>query len=67
MGFPGLVLDPQAPPVAVQLFESADLPRHWNRLDEFEGAEYRRVAAQVSTPEGDVTAWIYVVANRESK
>ncbi len=65
MGFPGLILDPQAAAVEVYLFESADLPHHWARLDEFEGAEYQRVAAPVRTTEGDVSAWIYVVANRE--
>jgi len=65
MGFPGLILDPLAPAVEVYLFESADLPHHWARLDEFEGAEYKRLIARVSTTDGDVSAWIYVVANKE--
>ncbi len=43
-------------------FESADLPRHWLRLDAFEGEGYRRVVTRVSTPEGDLDAWIYVLA-----
>jgi gamma-glutamylcyclotransferase (GGCT)/AIG2-like uncharacterized protein YtfP len=61
-GFPGLVLDETGPVVEVQLFESADLPHHWARLDAFEGREYRRVVARVRTADGDVPAWIYVVA-----
>ena len=61
-GFPGLILDPLGPPVDVHLFESADLPAHWARLDEFEGSGYRRVLTTVNTPEGDLRAWIYVLA-----
>jgi gamma-glutamylcyclotransferase (GGCT)/AIG2-like uncharacterized protein YtfP len=62
LGYPALVLDPVGPLVDVHLFESSDLPDHWSRLDEFEGAEYRRVVTQVSTSDGDVPAWIYVLA-----
>ena len=62
IGYLGLVLDPDGQVVQVQVFESADLPRHWTRLDEFEGDDYRRVVTQVSTPEGDIDAWIYVLA-----
>jgi gamma-glutamylcyclotransferase (GGCT)/AIG2-like uncharacterized protein YtfP len=62
LGYPGLVLDSAGPLVDVHLFESPDLPEHWSRLDEFEGAEYRRVVTQVRTAEGDVSAWIYVLA-----
>lgn len=62
LGFPGLVLDPHGPSVDAQVFESTDLPQHWNRLDEFEGCGYRRVITTVSTAEGDVTAWIYVLS-----
>ena len=63
MGFPGLILDPLGAVVEVDLLESADLPSHWARLDAFEGEGYRRVAARVSTPEGEVSAWIYVLAH----
>jgi gamma-glutamylcyclotransferase (GGCT)/AIG2-like uncharacterized protein YtfP len=62
LGFPGLVLDAAGPEVEVQLFVSADLPRHWSRLDAFEGAGYRRVVTQVATADGRVNAWIYVLA-----
>lgn len=62
LGYPGLILDPQAPSIEVHLFESPELPHHWARLDEFEGAGYRRVVTQVRTAEGNVNAWIYVIA-----
>jgi gamma-glutamylcyclotransferase (GGCT)/AIG2-like uncharacterized protein YtfP len=57
-----MILDPQATPLEVYLFESPDLPNHWTRLDEFEGVGYRRVVTQVRTAEGEVNAWIYVIA-----
>jgi len=63
LGYPGLVLDPQGSPVEVHLFESSELPGHLRRLDEFEGAGYRRVVTQVQTANGGVDAWIYVLAS----
>jgi gamma-glutamylcyclotransferase (GGCT)/AIG2-like uncharacterized protein YtfP len=45
LGFPGLVLDPQAPAVDVHLFTSPDPPEHWSRLDAFEGDGYQRAVA----------------------
>ncbi len=62
IGFPGLILDPLGPAVDVQVFESTDLPAHWARLDDFEGSGYRRVVATVDTEEGELSAWIYVLA-----
>ncbi|MEM8542156.1 MAG: gamma-glutamylcyclotransferase family protein [Pseudomonadota bacterium] len=62
-GFPGIVLDPNGNEVEVQLFLSKDLPAHWARLDEFEGAEYRRIAVHIRTEEGDVEANIYALAD----
>jgi gamma-glutamylcyclotransferase (GGCT)/AIG2-like uncharacterized protein YtfP len=56
------ILDPLAESVEIFVFESADLPSHWARLDAFEGDEYRRVTTQVSTDEGEVSASIDVVA-----
>ena len=60
LGFPALVLDPAGAAVEVQLFESADLPEHWSRLDSFEGSGYRRVVTSVETAEGELMASIYV-------
>jgi gamma-glutamylcyclotransferase (GGCT)/AIG2-like uncharacterized protein YtfP len=60
LGFPALVLDPDAPEVEVQLFESSDLPGHWSRLDDFEGPGYERVVTTVRTERGLLEASIYV-------
>ena len=64
LGFPGLILDPLGPVVDVDLFESAELPRHWARLDEFEGGGYQRVVTTVWTEAGERSAWIYVLAQQ---
>jgi len=37
LGFPGIILGRDGQAVPVHVFESADLPSHWARLDEFEG------------------------------
>ncbi len=60
LGYPALILDPRGPAVAVDVFESVDLPAHWTRLDAFEGPGYARVSALVDTPSGEVEASIYV-------
>jgi gamma-glutamylcyclotransferase (GGCT)/AIG2-like uncharacterized protein YtfP len=62
-GYPGLVLDDAGPEVLVHVFESADLPAHWRRLDAFEGPGYRRVAARVRTVRGELDACIYVLTS----
>lgn len=61
-GYPGLVLDEHGGTVEVQLFESPDLPAHWQRLDAFEGPGYQRVTAAVALPEETLPASIYVLA-----
>jgi gamma-glutamylcyclotransferase (GGCT)/AIG2-like uncharacterized protein YtfP len=53
--------DPACPEVAVQVFESADLPGHWARLDAFEGDEYERVAIDVEVGGEVVRAQIYAL------
>jgi gamma-glutamylcyclotransferase (GGCT)/AIG2-like uncharacterized protein YtfP len=63
LGYPALVLDEAGDLVEVHLFTSAYLPEHWDRLDAFEGAEYRRGEVLVETSEGTVAAWIYLSAN----
>jgi gamma-glutamylcyclotransferase (GGCT)/AIG2-like uncharacterized protein YtfP len=63
-GYPGLVLNPEGAPVTVAMFCSEDLPRHWARLDAFEGRDYRRVVTQVATADGPFDACIYVVASK---
>jgi gamma-glutamylcyclotransferase (GGCT)/AIG2-like uncharacterized protein YtfP len=62
LGFPGLILNSLGPVVEVNLFESAELPAHWERLDDFEGNGYKRVVVSVNTADGERDAWIYVLA-----
>jgi gamma-glutamylcyclotransferase (GGCT)/AIG2-like uncharacterized protein YtfP len=64
-GYPALVLDPGGSTIDVQIFVSAELPEHWNRLDDFEGSHYRRVETVVQTENGPVSAWIYETAEAE--
>jgi gamma-glutamylcyclotransferase (GGCT)/AIG2-like uncharacterized protein YtfP len=60
-GFPGVVLDESGESVVVDVLESADLPAHWARLDEFEGPGYQRVITIVSASHGPIEACIYVL------
>ncbi len=61
-GFPSFTHDPNGALVPVQVLESADLPRHWERLDQFEGSEYRRIVVPVETANGIVQANIYTTS-----
>ncbi|MEM7058083.1 MAG: molybdenum cofactor guanylyltransferase MobA [Pseudomonadota bacterium] len=58
---PGIVLDPDGQEVAVHIFTSPDLPAHWDRLDAFEGVEYRRITTTAETADGPVEVSIYQV------
>lgn len=60
-GFPALAWNPDGPPVAAHLLESADLDEHWARLDTFEGPAYRRQVVPVRTERGRVLASAYTV------
>lgn len=60
LGFPALIPDPDGAAVAVEVLESAELPSHWARLDEFEGEAYHRAPITVHTDDGDVVAKIYL-------
>jgi gamma-glutamylcyclotransferase (GGCT)/AIG2-like uncharacterized protein YtfP len=60
VGYPGIILDANAPEVPGLLFTSASLPEHWARLDEFEGEGYERVLTPVRLADGTTTeAYIY--------
>jgi len=62
-GYPGLILDPDGPRVAVLVFESLELAEHWDRLDAFEGSQYVRVVVEVVTDDGGVVAaWVYALS-----
>jgi len=54
LGYPALRWSMAGPTVAVELFVSADLPRHWARLDEFEGTDYLRLLVPLFSGTGVV-------------
>ena len=59
-GYPAMRWRPGGPRIEVYLFESAELPRHWARLDGFEGEGYERVPIDVFNEDGgSVTGYIY--------
>lgn len=55
LGYPCLEQDPAGEPVRAHLFESDDLPRHWARLDAFEGDGYERIAVPFT---GEDASWV---------
>ena len=60
MGFPGIVLDEQGTEVNGYLFCSERLEHHWDKLDAFEGDDYKRVLVPVCTKDNKrVEAFIY--------
>ena len=63
-GYPAIILDDAGDDVAVQIFESADLPAHWPRIDDFEGDGYRRVPVAVTVSDETLTAYIYELAEK---
>ncbi|HEV2688593.1 MAG TPA: gamma-glutamylcyclotransferase family protein [Bryobacteraceae bacterium] len=58
-GFPGLIWNPEGERIAVKIFESRDLPRHWERIDAFEGDDYPRRLIPVERDGRLVIANIY--------
>ena len=66
IGYPGLILDDAGDTVAGYVFTCDALAREWQRLDEFEGAEYQRVESDVLLDNGQtVRAAVYVVTDSE--
>jgi gamma-glutamylcyclotransferase (GGCT)/AIG2-like uncharacterized protein YtfP len=53
-GFLGFLWDGTDTPIAAHVFSSPDLPQHWQRLDEFEGPEYKRILAPVEIADGEI-------------
>jgi gamma-glutamylcyclotransferase (GGCT)/AIG2-like uncharacterized protein YtfP len=64
-GYPALVHDESGPELAVQVFESTELPNHWSRIDEFEGPQYRRTVVPVILPSGQTVHGHIYELNRE--
>ena len=56
MSYPALKWCPEGDHIPAWLFRSPELPGHWQRLDDFEGLEYRRILAPFWTPGGEV--WV---------
>lgn len=65
LGYPGLELADDGSEIDVFVFQSADLPAHWGRLDAFEGKGYRRALTTVRTEHGEIEAFIYVLASAD--
>lgn len=61
-GYLGLILG-EGSDVDLMIFESEDLPDHWERLDIFEGESYGREVVEVETEEGILPVTIYVLIN----
>ena len=62
MGYPAIVLDDIADPVAGYVFVSEKLGEHWNELDAFEGEEYERIRTLARLRDGaTVEVFIYVL------
>ncbi|WP_063371943.1 gamma-glutamylcyclotransferase family protein [Pseudoalteromonas luteoviolacea] len=62
-GYPGIKLDSEGSVVEGFVFKSPNLERHWQTLDDFEGAGYERVICQVVTESGKVyEAYIYALS-----
>jgi gamma-glutamylcyclotransferase (GGCT)/AIG2-like uncharacterized protein YtfP len=62
-GYPAIRLSPSGPTVAVHVLCSHDLPQHWERLDRFEGPQYRRSRVTVEFSAGALPAQIYEIAD----
>jgi len=59
-GYPALTLDPLGNQIPAFCLSSHDLHMHWDRLDQFEGAEYRRSLTEFYTDDGDmIKGFIY--------
>lgn len=61
-GYPAMRFDPSGQEIDVQVFESDDLPKQWQRIDEFEGVEYQRTLVPVAFESGEVKhCYIYAL------
>ncbi len=61
-GCPGIVPARDGDDVPGHLLTSAQLDRHWQRLDDYEGDGYRRVEVSVLTGSGEqVDAYVYAL------
>lgn len=62
LGFLGLDLDEAGEPIEGFVFSSAELAKHWARLDAFEGEAYQRILASTRLAKGEqVQAYLYAL------
>ena len=62
LGYPALVLDSEGEDIDGLVFQSENLPEHWDQLDEFEGDEYKRILSPVKLEDGStIEAYLYVL------
>lgn len=54
---------PSGAPAAMRCFASPALPAHWPRIDDFEGADYRRVWVAARVAGRDRVATVYAAAD----
>jgi gamma-glutamylcyclotransferase (GGCT)/AIG2-like uncharacterized protein YtfP len=67
VGYPGIVLDEIGSEVEGFIFSSDELAAHWTRLDEFEGAGYKRVPARATLEDGTIVdAHVYALTESDS-
>lgn len=60
MGYPAIKLDNSANDVEGFVFISKNLKNHWDKLDKFEGDEYKRVPTQAKLKDGTlVDVYVY--------
>ncbi len=57
--YPVFTFDTEGPEIVVSVLESSSLPESYHRLDEFEGADYKRTLVPVHTPDGFTVCNIY--------
>jgi gamma-glutamylcyclotransferase (GGCT)/AIG2-like uncharacterized protein YtfP len=53
-GLPGMVIDENGVEIQGLIFSSGDLENHWETVDDFEGADYKRVKTRAVCANGDV-------------
>lgn len=61
IGYPGFVIDLAGDEIEVDIFQSVELPAHWDRLDAFEGKAYHRVTITALCGDGPLDVSIYTL------
>lgn len=72
LGFPAVIPDTshenQGEIVKGLVFSSAELDKHWQRIDDFEGEGYQRIEVETTLENGEkLTAFVYALHPKELK